>query len=102
MGLARLVMNWAITFISLLILVALIRVMVVSISLMFLFAPIAFGFYLGKFFIQKNLSSYFIFIATTNVVVGCFVVHHYWDLNIWLVGMALTEMKLKLKGILKI
>nr|CAD1820498.1 unnamed protein product [Ananas comosus var. bracteatus] len=58
---------------------------------MFIPLPLISGFYLARFFTKKSLSSYFTFVALASLMVLWFVVHNYWDLNIWIAGMPLKS-----------
>lgn len=49
------------------------------------------GFYMARFFTKKSLPSYFAFCLLGSVMVTWFVVHNFWDLNIWLAGMSLKS-----------
>lgn len=49
------------------------------------------GFYIARFFTKKSLTSYFAFVALASMMVLWFVVHNYWDLNIWMAGMSLKS-----------
>lgn len=49
------------------------------------------GFYLARFFTKKSVSSYFAFVVLGSLVVTWFVVHNFWDLNIWMAGMSLKS-----------
>jgi hypothetical protein len=49
------------------------------------------GYYAARFFTKKSLSSYFTFVAIASMMVLWFVVHNYWDLNIWIAGMPLKS-----------
>jgi hypothetical protein len=49
------------------------------------------GYYVARFFTKKSLSSYFTFVAIASLMVLWFVVHNYWDLNIWIAGMPLKS-----------
>lgn len=51
--------------------------------------PLISGFYLARFFTRKSLSSYFVFVMLASLMVAWFVMHNFWDLNIWLAGMNL-------------
>ncbi|KQJ88366.1 uncharacterized protein LOC100830867 [Brachypodium distachyon] len=53
--------------------------------------PMISGFYAARFFTKKSLSSYFTFVAISSLMVLWFVVHNYWDLNIWIAGMPLKS-----------
>jgi len=53
--------------------------------------PAAAGFYLARFFEKKSLASYFAFVVLGSLMVTWFVLHNFWDLNIWLAGMSLKS-----------
>ncbi|KAG9144769.1 hypothetical protein Leryth_017247 [Lithospermum erythrorhizon] len=53
--------------------------------------PSVAGFYLARFFTKKSLSSYFTFVLLGSLMVTWFVMHNYWDLNIWMAGMSLKS-----------
>ncbi|CAN1200188.1 hypothetical protein LINPERHAP1_LOCUS42723 [Linum perenne] len=57
----------------------------------FLPLPSVTGFYLARFFTKKSLPSYFIFVVLGSLMVSWFVLHNFWDLNIWLAGMSLKS-----------
>ena len=59
--------------------------------LQFIPLPLISGFYLARFFTKKSLSSYFAFVTLASLMVLWFVMHNYWDLNIWMAGMALKS-----------
>lgn len=82
----------SVAFTGLSILVASTGSIVIGMPLKFLPAPIVAGFYISQFFMKKNLSSYFIFVVSASLPIAWFVVHNYWDLNIWLAGMALRSL----------
>ncbi|KAG2274033.1 hypothetical protein Bca52824_056588 [Brassica carinata] len=44
-----------------------------------------------SFFTKKSVPSYFAFVALGSLMVIWFVMHNYWDLNIWLAGMFLKS-----------
>jgi hypothetical protein len=50
------------------------------------------GYYVARFFTKKSLSSYFTFVAISSLMVLWFVVHNYWDLNMWIAGMPLKSL----------
>lgn len=54
--------------------------------------PMIAGFCFARFFTRKSLSSYFTFVALATLMVLWFVVHNYWDLNIWLAAMPLKTL----------
>ncbi|KAF5196502.1 no exine formation [Thalictrum thalictroides] len=64
---------------------------VIGFPIMFLPLPIVCGFYLARFFTKKSLPSYFAFILLASLMVMWFVLHNFWDLNIWLAGMSLKS-----------
>ncbi|XP_074307522.1 uncharacterized protein LOC141642589 [Silene latifolia] len=51
--------------------------------------PSVSGFYFARFFVKKSLPSYFAFVVLGSLMVMWFVMHNFWDLNIWLAGMSL-------------
>ncbi|KAK9675318.1 hypothetical protein RND81_11G000300 [Saponaria officinalis] len=53
--------------------------------------PLVSGFYFARFFVKKSLPSYFAFVVLGSMVVMWFVMHNFWDLNIWLAGMSLKS-----------
>ncbi|KAJ0045241.1 hypothetical protein Pint_06133 [Pistacia integerrima] len=53
--------------------------------------PSVSGFYMARFFTKKSLPSYFAFCLLGSLIVTWFVVHNFWDLNIWLAGMPLKS-----------
>lgn len=57
--------------------------------LQFIAVPSIAGFYLARFFTKKSLPSYFAFVSLSSMMVIWFVMHNFWDLNIWLAGMSL-------------
>ncbi|XP_008777231.2 uncharacterized protein LOC103697202 [Phoenix dactylifera] len=62
---------------------------VIGFPILFIPLPLISGFYLARFFTKKSLSSYFAFVTLASLMVLWFVVHNYWDLNIWIAGMPL-------------
>jgi hypothetical protein len=62
-----------------------------SFLLQFLPLPSIAGFYLARFFTKKSLPSYFSFVVLGSLMVTWFVMHNFWDLNIWLAGMSLKS-----------
>ncbi|KAK9076237.1 hypothetical protein SSX86_004570 [Deinandra increscens subsp. villosa] len=64
---------------------------VVGFPVLFIPLPAVAGFYLARFFTKKNLSSYFAFVVLGSLMVTWFVVHNFWDLNIWMAGMSLKS-----------
>nr|ATG71033.1 no exine fromation 1 [Cupressus sempervirens] len=81
----------SVVFTGMSILVSVTGSIVVGVPLKFLPAPIVAGFYISQFFTKKSLSSYFIFVISASLPFAWFVVHNYWNLNIWLAGMALKS-----------
>lgn len=59
--------------------------------LQFLPLPCVTGFYLARFFTKKSLPSYFAFVVLGSLMVMWFVMHNFWDLNIWIAGMSLKS-----------
>ncbi|WOL00476.1 hypothetical protein Cni_G09189 [Canna indica] len=64
---------------------------VIGFPIVFLPLPLVAGFYIARFFTKKSLTSYFAFVTLASVMVLWFIVHNYWDLNIWLAGMSLKS-----------
>ncbi|TVU24603.1 hypothetical protein EJB05_27051, partial [Eragrostis curvula] len=64
---------------------------VIGFPLLFLPLPMVSGYYVARFFTKKSLSSYFTFVSIASLMVLWFVVHNYWDLNIWIAGMPLKS-----------
>lgn len=64
---------------------------VVGFPILFIPLPSVAGFYLARFFTKKSLLSYFAFVALGSLMVTWFVMHNFWDLNIWLAGMSLKS-----------
>jgi hypothetical protein len=59
--------------------------------LQFLPLPAVAGFYFACFVTKKSLPSYFAFFVLGSLMVTWFVLHNFWDLNIWLSGMPLRS-----------
>ncbi|XP_043704881.1 uncharacterized protein LOC122654723 [Telopea speciosissima] len=78
-------------FTSLSILVSAAGAIVVGFPLLFLPLPLVAGFYLARFFTKKSLPSYFTFVLLASLMVVWFVIHNFWNLNIWLAGMSLKS-----------
>ncbi|XP_020106679.1 uncharacterized protein LOC109722913 [Ananas comosus] len=78
-------------FTALSILVSAAGAIVIGFPILFIPLPLISGFYLARFFTKKSLSSYFTFVALASLMVLWFVVHNYWDLNIWIAGMPLKS-----------
>ncbi|KAJ8493704.1 hypothetical protein OPV22_015425 [Ensete ventricosum] len=64
---------------------------VIGFPVLLLPLPMISGFYIARFFTKKSLTSYFAFVALASLMVLWFVVHNYWDLNIWVAGMSLKS-----------
>ncbi|CAN4106986.1 unnamed protein product [Withania somnifera] len=64
---------------------------VVGFPVLFLPLPSIAGFYLARFFTKRSVSSYFTFVVLGSLMVIWFVMHNYWDLNIWMLGMLLKS-----------
>ncbi|XP_027350862.1 uncharacterized protein LOC113861943 isoform X1 [Abrus precatorius] len=64
---------------------------VVGFPLLFLPLPAVAGFYLARFFEKKSLASYFAFVILGSLMITWFVLHNFWDLNIWMAGMSLKS-----------
>ncbi|KAJ4882902.1 no exine formation 1 [Raphanus sativus] len=64
---------------------------VVGFPLLFTPLPAVAGLYFARFFTKKSVPSYFAFVALGSLMVIWFVMHNYWDLNIWLAGMFLKS-----------
>ncbi|XP_057755029.1 uncharacterized protein LOC130974246 [Arachis stenosperma] len=64
---------------------------VIGFPVLFLPLPAVAGFYLARFFEKKSLPSYFAFVVLGSLMVTWFVLHNFWDLNIWLAGMSLKS-----------
>ncbi|XP_027099832.1 uncharacterized protein [Coffea arabica] len=78
-------------FTSLSVLVSAAGAIVVGFPVLFIPLPSVAGFYLARFFTKKSLSSYFAFVVLGSLMVTWFVMHNYWDLNIWMAGMSLKS-----------
>ncbi|KAG6426678.1 hypothetical protein SASPL_110905 [Salvia splendens] len=57
----------------------------------FLPLPSVAGYCLARFFTKKSLSSYSAFVVLGSLMVAWFMMHNYWDLNIWIAGMSLKS-----------
>lgn len=62
---------------------------VVGFPVLFLPLPSVAGYCLARFFTKKSLSSYSAFVVLGSLMVAWFMMHNYWDLNIWIAGMSL-------------
>ncbi|CAB4263901.1 unnamed protein product [Prunus armeniaca] len=78
-------------FTALAVVVSVAGAIVVGFPVLFLPLPSIAGFYLARFFTKKSVSSYFAFVVLGSLVVTWFVVHNFWDLNIWMAGMSLKS-----------
>ncbi|KAM0934804.1 hypothetical protein DsansV1_C30g0214331 [Dioscorea sansibarensis] len=78
-------------FTALSVLVSAAGAIVIGFPIVFIPLPMISGFYLARFFTKKSLSSYFGFVVLATLMVLWFVVHNYWDLNIWMAGMPLKS-----------
>ena len=52
--------------------------------------PVA-GFYLTCLFTKKSLPSYIAFVVLRSLKVMWFMLHKFWDLNIWFIGLSLKS-----------
>ncbi|CAA0815517.1 no exine formation 1 [Striga hermonthica] len=64
---------------------------VVGFPILFIPLPAIAGYYLARFFTKKSLSSYTAFVVLGSLMAAWFVMHNYWDLNIWIAGMSLKS-----------
>ncbi|XP_073299888.1 uncharacterized protein [Primulina huaijiensis] len=78
-------------FTALAIIVSASGAIVVGFPILFLPLPSVAGFYLAHFFTKKRLSSYSAFVVLGSLMVMWFVIHNYWDLNIWIAGISLKS-----------
>ncbi|KAL2559972.1 no exine formation 1 [Forsythia ovata] len=81
----------SLAFTALAVIVSAAGAIVVGFPILFLPLPSVAGFYLARFFTKKSLSSYFAFVVLGSLMVTWFVMHNYWDLNIWMAGMSLKS-----------
>ncbi|CAN1858082.1 hypothetical protein LINPERHAP1_LOCUS42723 [Linum perenne] len=81
----------SLVFTALAVIVSAAGALVVGFPILFLPLPSVTGFYLARFFTKKSLPSYFIFVVLGSLMVSWFVLHNFWDLNIWLAGMSLKS-----------
>ncbi|ONM26675.1 no exine formation 1 [Zea mays] len=81
----------SVAFTGLAVLVSGAGAVVIGFPMVFLPLPMISGYYVARFFTKKSLSSYFTFVALASLMVLWFVVHNYWDLNIWIAGMPLKS-----------
>ncbi|GAV80798.1 hypothetical protein CFOL_v3_24258 [Cephalotus follicularis] len=78
-------------FTALAVLVSAAGAIVVGFPVLFIPLPSVAGFYLARFFTKKSLPSYFAFVVLGSLMVSWFMLHNFWDLNIWLAGMSLKS-----------
>ncbi|XWS39398.1 hypothetical protein CRYUN_Cryun18bG0051100 [Craigia yunnanensis] len=81
----------SLAFTSLVVVVSAAGAIVVGFPILFIPLPSVSGFYLAHFFTKKSLPSYFAFVVLGSLMVMWFVLHNFWDLNIWLAGMFLKS-----------
>ncbi|KAL7135244.1 hypothetical protein ABFS83_11G080400 [Erythranthe nasuta] len=81
----------SLVFTALAIVVSASGAIVVGFPILFLPLPSIAGYYLARFFTKKSLSSYSAFVVLGSLMVGWFVMHNYWGLNIWIAGMSLKS-----------
>lgn len=81
----------SLAFTALAVVVSAAGAIVVGFPLLFIPLPSVAGFYLARFFTKKSLPSYFAFVVLGSLMVTWFVLHNFWDLNIWLAGMSLKS-----------
>ncbi|KAF5746364.1 hypothetical protein HS088_TW06G00535 [Tripterygium wilfordii] len=81
----------SVAFTALAVVVSAAGAIVVGFPVLFTPLPSATGFYLAHFFTKKSLPSYFTFVVLGSLMVMWFVLHNFWDLNIWLAGMSLKS-----------
>ncbi|KAI3942997.1 hypothetical protein MKW98_005509 [Papaver atlanticum] len=81
----------SVAFTTLSVLVSAAGALVVGFPVWLLPVPLISGFYLAQFFSKKSLPSYFVFVLLASVMVSWFVLHNFWDLNIWLAGISLKS-----------
>lgn len=78
-------------FVTLVVVASAAGAIVVGFPIWLLPLPSVSGFYLARFFVKKSLPSYFAFVVLGSLMVMWFVMHNFWDLNIWLGGMSLKS-----------
>ncbi|OVA09701.1 hypothetical protein BVC80_9101g239 [Macleaya cordata] len=81
----------SVAFTALSVLVSAAGAIVIGFPILFLPIPLISGFYLAQFFTKKSLPSYFVFVLLASFMVAWFVLHNFWDLNIWLAGISLKS-----------
>nr|ASU91613.1 no exine formation 1 [Tapiscia sinensis] len=79
----------SLAFTALAVVVSAAGAIVVGFPIVFIPLPSVAGFYLARFFTKKSLTSYLAFTVLGSLTVTWFVLHNFWDLNIWLAGMSL-------------
>lgn len=78
----------SVAFTALAVLVSSAGAIVVGFPILFLPLPSVAGFYFARFFTKKSLPSYFAFVVLGSLMATWFIMHNFWDLNIWLAGMS--------------
>ncbi|KAL6551250.1 hypothetical protein OROMI_021738 [Orobanche minor] len=78
-------------FTALAIIVSAAGAIVIGFPILFLPIPSVAGYYLARFFTKKSLSSYSAFVVLGSLMLAWFVMHNFWDLNIWISGMSLKS-----------
>lgn len=81
----------SLVFTTLSVIVSAAGAIIVGFPFLFIPLPSIAGFYMARFFTRKSLSSYFAFVVLGSLMVTWFVMHNYWDLNIWMAGMSLKS-----------
>ncbi|KAJ0046957.1 hypothetical protein Pint_05593 [Pistacia integerrima] len=81
----------SLAFTALAVVVSAAGAIVVGLPIWLIPLPSVSGFYMARFFTKKSLPSYFAFCLLGSLMVTWFVVHNFWDLNIWLAGMSLKS-----------
>lgn len=81
----------SVAFTALSVIVSSAGAIVVGFPILFLPLPSVAGFYLARFFTKKSLPSYFAFVVLGGLMATWFIMHNFWDLNIWLAGMSLKS-----------
>ncbi|GKU92934.1 hypothetical protein SLEP1_g6588 [Rubroshorea leprosula] len=81
----------SVVFTSLAVVVSAAGAIVIGFPILFIPLPSVAGFYLARFFTKKSVPSYFAFVVLGSLMVMWFVMHNFWDLNIWMAGMSLKS-----------
>lgn len=81
----------SVAFTTLAVIVSAAGAIVIGFPILFLPLPSVAGFYLARFFTNRSLPSYFGFVVLGSLMVTWFVMHNFWDLNIWMAGMSLKS-----------